>query len=92
MWRSLGWGGRPSAEGRIGAQSSDLRAVPSHCSSLPWLRGRDSPEGIVLARGQAHLASRSWRWGAGTPDLTPQMDRFWVLLPWESEALPCRMG
>ena len=30
--------GRPSAEGRIGAQSSDLRAGPSHCSSLPWLR------------------------------------------------------
>ena len=81
------WGGeagagrdRPSAEGRIGAQSSDLRAGPSHCSSLPWLRGRDFPEGTVLARGQAHLASRLWRWGTGTPDLTPQMDRFWSVL------------
>ena len=52
---------------------------PSHCSSLPWLRGRDFPEGIVLARGQAHLA-------LAVGDRDPRLD------PTDGQVLECAHG
>lgn len=85
----------PSAEVRVVAHllTSELRTC--HCPLLPWLRGRDFLGEMVLATGQAHLASRHLQWGTGTPDSAPQVSKLWgvrAALPCPWRQRPCSMG